>query len=173
MIFRGLFQPRMLHDSMILWLHINVHMLLLWTPPLWNSPTKQVEIPNHSNADGKGWWKVFSPNLLLKAHLCSGHAPCYSHEIKLSKAVHIDLHNLNYTYIVGQAPSAAFSSPLSSLIDLPGFTASSFWRGYLFRKTNVGRESPEHKSIYPKKCCGVQRDKDFSAHCGELLYSTQ
>lgn len=83
------------------------------------------------------------------------------------------MHNLNYTYVAGQASNAALSSSLSNLVDLQGLTASPFWTGFLLRKTSVGREGAEHKSIYLKKCWGAQRSKDFSAHGGELLCPTQ
>lgn len=67
--------------------------------------------------------------------LPSGHVPCYSHEINLSKAIQVDLHNCNCNCVVGQEPNAALFSPLSYLVDLPGFPSSPLWTMFLLKET--------------------------------------
>jgi len=104
---------------------------------------------------------VFSSKFLLKGGLSSCYGFCYSHKIKLSKAIQVDSHNFIYTYTMDQAPSAALSSPLSSQVDLSGCTAPPFQNGCLLRKTKVDREGSEHNSIYPRKLLGCTVTQTF------------
>lgn len=73
----------------------------------------------------------------------------------------------------GCPPVQPLSSPLSSLVDGPGFAASPFWTGFLFKENQSGCSDCWAQKQSPEKFWGMQRDQDLSTHYEEPLCPTE